>query len=428
MRLGAPGKGLIGVDITSATVKLIELRRAGAHYQVDSYAVRPLREGAVVERRIRDMSEVVDALARAVQQARPASRRAAVAVPASAAITKTLTLPASLNDDEIEARIQLDSDKHIPFPFSEVAFDFQRLGLNARYGDQQDVLLVACRQQDVSQLTDALLQAGLTPAAVDVETFAMERAFTELRHQLPATRDEEDCVALVDIGATMNAFHVLRAGRIVYSRDTVFGGRQLTDEIRSRYGLSLEEAGLAKKRGGLPEDYQHSVLDPFLDTLVQQVGRSLQLYYTAGRKHEVRRMVLAGGSCMIPGLAERLGLDPAELRFKNLLKKGEVLRPGLRGMDANLAQSFRRLVKESDWKKRARKKNAPIGLACGGSNAARATRETCNHRMRPRPMGSATCRNRLRKKNALGSARSPTNARVMGSEKMGRTSSRRAPS
>ncbi|MBB3190787.1 type IV pilus assembly protein PilM [Halomonas cerina] len=306
MRLRAAGKGLVGVDITSATVKLLELRRSGSTHQVDSYAVRPFREGAVVERRIRDMDAVVEALGRAVEHARPASRQAAVAVPASAAITKTLTLPASLNDDEIEARIQLDSDKHIPFPFSEVAFDFQRLGLNARYGDQQDVLLVACRQQDVSQLTEALVASGLTPAAVDVESFAMERAFTALRPQLSPTYGDEDCVALVDIGANMNAFHVLREGRITYSRDTVFGGRQLTEEIRNRYGLSLEEAGLAKKRGGLPEDYPDSVLEPFLDTLVQQVGRSLQLYYTAGRKHEVRQMVLAGGTSVLPGLAERL--------------------------------------------------------------------------------------------------------------------------
>jgi len=306
MQLRASGKGLIGVDITSATVKVIELKRAGSHFQVESYAVRPLREGAVVERRIRDMPSVVDALKRAVDHARPTSRLAAVAVPASAAITKTLTLPASLDDDEIEARIQLESDKHIPFPFSEVAFDFQRMGLNSRYGDQQDVLLVACRQQDVNQLTEAVLQAGLTPAAVDVETFAMERAFQELRHQLPISGDEQECVALVDIGATMNAFHVLREGRVTYSRDTVFGGRQLTSEIRNRYGLTFEEAGLAKKRGGLPDDYQRSVLDPFLDTLVQQVGRSLQLYYTAGRKQEVRQMILAGGTSVLPGLAERL--------------------------------------------------------------------------------------------------------------------------
>lgn len=309
MRLKKTSKGLIGVDITSATVKLIELKRSDSRFQVESYAVRPLREGAVVERRIRDMDEVAEAIARAVEHARPSARQASIAVPASAAITKTLTLPASLNDSEIEARIRLESDKHIPFPFSEVAFDFQRLGLNARYGDQQDVLLVACRQQDVSQLSEAIRHAGLEATAVDVETFAMERAFGELRHQLPERGSDDDCVALVDIGATLNAFHVLREGRVIYSRDTVFGGRQLTEEIRTRYGLSIEEAGLAKKRGGLPEDYQTQVLDPFIDTLVQQVGRSLQLYYTAGRKHEVKRLMLAGGSSVIPGLSERLAQD-----------------------------------------------------------------------------------------------------------------------
>ncbi|MGB8713307.1 MAG: type IV pilus assembly protein PilM [Onishia taeanensis] len=304
-RLKKSGKGLIGVDISSATVKLIELKHVRGQRRVESYAVRPLREGTVVERRIRDMGAVAEALQRAVVQAQPGTRDACVAVPASAAITKTLILPASLNDEEIEARIELESDKHIPFPFSEVSFDFQRLGINERYTDQQDVLLVACRNRDVNQLTEALLQAGLTPAAVDVETFAMERAFSELQQQMVASSDEE-CVALVDIGANMNAFHVLKGGRIVYSRDTVFGGRRLTDEIASRYELTLEEAGLAKKRGGLPEDYAGSVLMPFIETLVQQVGRSLQLYYTAGRKEKVHRLMLAGGSSVIPGLKERL--------------------------------------------------------------------------------------------------------------------------
>ncbi|WP_240724919.1 type IV pilus assembly protein PilM [Onishia niordana] len=293
------------MDISSATVKLIELKPVRGQHRVESYAVRPLREGTVVERRIRDMGAVADALQRAVVQAQPNTREACVAVPSSAVITKPLILPASLNDDEIEARIELESDKHIPFPFSEVSFDFQRLGVNERYRDQQDVLLVACRNREISQLTEALLQAGLTPAAVDVETFAMERAFDELLQQTGGGGNEEG-VALVDIGANMNAFHVLKGGRIVYSRDTVFGGRRLTDEIASRYELTVEEAGLAKKRGGLPEDYAGNVLMPFIETLVQQIERSLQLYYTAGRKDKVHRLMLAGGSSVIPGLKERL--------------------------------------------------------------------------------------------------------------------------
>ncbi len=302
LRLKRSSHGLVGVDITSATVKLLELERHAGGLRIDSYAVRPLREGAVVERRIRDKSEVVDTLRRAVEHAQPRSRRAVVAVPNSAAITRVLSLPVSLSDEEIEARIQMESDKYIPFPLNEVAFDFQRMHRHARYPDQQEILLVACRLQDIETLTSTMEAVGLEAVAVDVEGFALERVCRALRE----AEEEDDSTALVDIGANLCAFHVLKGGRIVYSRDNLCGGRQLTDAISKRYGMSFDEAGRAKKRGGLPDDYRQQVLLPFIDTLIQHVGRSLQLYYTAAGQQQVRRLVLAGGSSALPGFAERL--------------------------------------------------------------------------------------------------------------------------
>jgi len=346
MRLLKPGKGLIGVDITSATVKLLELKPTSTNYQVASYAVRPLRDGAVVERRIQDIDDVANVLSRAVEHAKPSTRKAAVAVPASAAITKTLTFPAGLSEEGIEERIIAESDRHIPFPFNEVAFDFHLLGPSPFNEDEQQVLLVACRQQDVRQLTETLERAGLEPAAVDVETFAVERTFDLLRRQLKTPSEASACVGLVDIGANMNAFHVMREGHIVYSRDTVFGGRQLTDAIRERYDLSMEEAGFAKKRGGLPDDYQRQVLTPFLETVVQQVGRSLQLYYTAGRHHEVKEIILAGGSSVIPGLAERIAQDS--------------------GMAVTIANPFQHMQVSKKLNQEALSNDAPAMLtACG---------------------------------------------------------------
>ncbi|OHZ01328.1 type IV pilus assembly protein PilM [Salinicola salarius] len=303
MRLKRSSKGLVGVDITSATVKLLELEHRAGGLRIDSYAVRPLREGAVVERRIRDKSEVVDTLGRAVDHARLQSRRAVVAVPNSAAITRVLSLPSSLSDDDIEARIQMESDKYIPFPLNEVAFDFQRLGRHSRYDDQQEIMLVACRLQDIDTLSSVLDAVGLETVAVDVEGFALERVCRALQ----TSEDKEgDSTALVDIGANLCAFHVLKEGRIVYSRDSLCGGRQLTDAISKRYGMSFDEAGRAKKRGGLPDDYRQQVLLPFIDTLIQHIGRSLQLYYTSAGQQQIRRLVLAGGSSALPGLAERL--------------------------------------------------------------------------------------------------------------------------
>ncbi|WP_251977472.1 type IV pilus assembly protein PilM [Salinicola avicenniae] len=304
MRLNRSSRGMVGVDITSATVKLIELERHGSGLRVDSYAVRPLQEGAVVERRIRDKSEVVDALRRAVEHGNLKSRRAVVAVPTAAAITRHLSLPAALSDDDIEARIQMESEKYVPFPLNEVAFDFQRLGRHPRYDDQQEILLAACRLQDIDTLTSTLEAAGLEAVAVDVEGFALERACRALQTQYAGGGDET--IALVDIGANLCAFHVIRAGRIVYSRDNLYGGRQLTNAISKRYGLSFEAAGRAKKRGGLPDDYRQSVLMPFIDTLIQHIGRSLQLYSTTAGQQEIRHLVLAGGSSALPGFAERL--------------------------------------------------------------------------------------------------------------------------
>jgi type IV pilus assembly protein PilM len=296
------------VDITSATVKLLELGRHAGGLRIDSYAVRPLREGAVVERRIRDKSEIVDALQRAVAHAQLRSRRAVVAVPSSAAITRVISFPASLSDDDIEARIQMESDKHIPFPLNEVAFDFQRLGRHPRYDDQQEIMLVACRLQDIDTLTSTLDAVGLEVVAVDVEGFALERVCRALQApQAPQGEEEEDSsAALVDIGANLCAFHVLKGGRIVYSRDSLYGGRQLTDAISRHYGMSFDEAGRAKRRGGLPDDYRQAVLLPFVDTLIQHIGRSLQLYYTSAGQQQIRRLILAGGSSALPGFAERL--------------------------------------------------------------------------------------------------------------------------
>ncbi|QEA37965.1 type IV pilus assembly protein PilM [Pistricoccus aurantiacus] len=299
----------IGVDITSSAIKLIELKSTCNGFQVISYAVVPLREDAVVEHRIRDVAEVTRVLERVLEAAKPISRNTCVAVPASAAITKIITVPAAFENEEIERHIELESDKHIPFPFNEVAFDFQRLGLSAKQADQQEVLLVASRQQNVTQLTEVLENVGLVPVAVDVESFAVERVFAEMVHHQLGSQVLGEAVALVDIGAMFNTFYILHAGSIVYRRDTSYGGRQLTDEIRMHYGLSMSEAGFAKKRGGLPEDYDSTILSPFVDTLVQQVARSLQLYYAGGHKREVDRLLLSGGTGVLPGLRDRLAQE-----------------------------------------------------------------------------------------------------------------------
>lgn len=292
MRLLKASKELIGIDITSRAVKLLELKKRPDFYQVESFAIHPLPEGAVDEQRINNITDVSNSLNHAIHQAKPTTRKAVVAIPASAAITKRLTFPIALNEQEIEERIVVDSDQHIPFPFNEVAFDFTCLGPVPLAPHLQQVMLVACRQQDIWQMTEALDRAGLEPVAVDVNTFAIERGFAAMRTPLPV--DTAAGVGLVDIDAHKNALHVIHNGRIVYSRTNTVDGEPLTKAIQ------------AKTHGDLPDDFPDTLLNPFLETLAQHIARALQLYYASARPPEVTHLVLTGGASAIPGLAAYL--------------------------------------------------------------------------------------------------------------------------
>ena len=298
---------LIGLDISATAVKLLELSKNGDRYRVESYAVVPLPPHAVVEKSIADVESVGAAINRAMKRSSTRTKQAAVAVAGSAVITKIITMPGNLNDDEMESQIELEADQYIPYPLDEVNMDFQVLGLSEKNDDQDDgavdVLLAASRSENVDVRVAACELGGLTAKIVDVEAYAMETAYTLLAPQLPDA-GEGLTVAILDVGATMTTLNVIHDFKIIYTREQVFGGKQLTEEIQRRYGLSYEEAGLAKKQGGLPDNYAPEVLQPFKDAMTQQVSRSLQFFFSSSQYNSVDHVILAGGCASIAGIDE----------------------------------------------------------------------------------------------------------------------------
>ncbi len=294
---------LLGLDISSTSVKLLELSKSGARYRVESYGVEPLPPNAVVEKNISDVEGVGEAVKRLVSRAKASSRMCAVAVAGSAVITKTIEMDAALSDDEMENQITVEADQYIPYPLDEVAIDFEVMGLSEGAADQVEVLLAACRRENVELREAALDLGGIKPRVVDIEAHAMKRAFELVQPQLGAN-PEGLVVAIIDIGATMTTLSVLAEDKSIYTREQLFGGKQLTEEIQRRYGLSFEEAGLAKKRGGLPDDYEQEVLLPFKDAVLQQVTRSLQFFFSSSQYDDVDYIVLAGGTASIEGMPE----------------------------------------------------------------------------------------------------------------------------
>ncbi len=292
---------LLGVDISSTTVKLLELSVSGDRYRVEGYSVSSLPEDAVVEKNINNVEDVAGSIRAVHAQARVKNKLVAAAVAGSSVITKVLSMPAGLRDDDLETQLTLEADQYIPYPLDEVAIDFEIQGPTAGREGMVDVLLAACRRETIDARSEAIELAGLEPKVMDVEAYAMERAFELVRNQ--ADLDDQATVAIVDIGATMTTLSVLHKGSTVYTREQLFGGKQLTDEIMRRYGLPLEEAGLAKKQGGLPDDYEPDVLEPFREAVVQQVGRSLQFSFSSSDFNSVDHIFLAGGVAAMDGLA-----------------------------------------------------------------------------------------------------------------------------
>ncbi|OHE83473.1 MAG: pilus assembly protein PilM [Lysobacterales bacterium RIFOXYD1_FULL_69_11] len=293
---------LVGVDISSTAVKLLQLSRSGNRYRVEHYAVEPLPPNAVVEKNIVEPEAVGEAIKRAVSRSGTRARHAAAAVAGSAVITKVIPMPADLDDDDMESQIELEAVNYVPYPIEEVNLDFEVLGPMPGNPESVQVLLAASRAENVEVRASALELGGLTPKVMDVEVFAIENAFALLADQLNIPKD--GIVALIDSGATMTTLNVLRNGRNLYNREQVFGGKQLTDEVMRRYGLSYEEAGMAKRQGGLPESYEAEVLEPFKEAMVQQVSRLLQFFYAGSEHNRVDQVVLAGGCAAIPGIAQ----------------------------------------------------------------------------------------------------------------------------
>ncbi len=300
-------KVLVGLDITTSSIKLIELIQSGQAYRVESYAAEPTPPNAINEKAIVDAEAVGEAIRRAVKRSGTKIREVAFAISGDAVITKVIQMPSNLADGDLEGQVELQADQYIPFPMEEVSFDFEVIGESERDPDMQDVLLVATRTENVDQRQVSVEAAGMDARVVDVEAFAVENACQLLAHQM-LENGEGKFIAIVDFGASSTTFSVLKDLKVIYTRDFAFGGQQLTEEIMRTYGLSVEDAGRAKKEGGLPSNYQPEVLDAFIDDMSQQVSRSLQFFLASGSDREQPDQILVCGGCAnIPGVAEVIG-------------------------------------------------------------------------------------------------------------------------
>lgn len=293
---------LIGIDISSTAVKMVELSQAGrGSYKLEGYSMSPLAKDVIVDGNINDLDKVADAMKQAWKLLGTREKRAALALPAAAVISKKVMMAADLREEDMEMQVEAEANQYIPFSLDEVNIDFQVIGPAPNNPDEVEVLIAASRKEKIEDRVAAAEGAGLKVTVMDVETYATEAAYTLIANQLPNS-GREQTVMIVDLGATMMHINVLHDNKSVYTREQSFGGGQLTQEIQRRFGLSLEESEIAKRKGGLPESYESEVLQPFVQSLAMEIARALQFFTSSTQYNRVDHIVLAGGCAAIPAV------------------------------------------------------------------------------------------------------------------------------
>lgn len=302
--LGKKNPPLVGLDISTSGVKLVELSEAGKNeYRLERYASEPLPRGAVVDGNIENIDAVSDAIARVVKKSGSKAKFAALGMPPASVITKKIILPGGMSEEELEVQVEAEASQYIPFALEEVSLDFDVLGPAPNAPEDVEVLLAATRKEKVEDRVAVAEAAQLTPTVMDIESYAARAAVDRLVAQLP-NGGKDQIVALIQIGAQVTHVSMLLDGQAIYEREQPFGGSQLTQDIVRAYGLSFEEAEAKKRSGDMPEGYERELLEPFLESAGLEVTRAIQFFFTSTPYTRVDQIFLAGGCAVIPGLVE----------------------------------------------------------------------------------------------------------------------------
>jgi type IV pilus assembly protein PilM len=305
-------KHLLGLDIGSSSIKLLELKGSRGSYHLVHFGHAPLHGEAIVDGALMDAAAVADSIRSLVQAHKVKTRDVATSVSGHSVIMKKVQLPA-MSDKELADQIRWEAEQYIPFDINDVNLDFQVLDRGAA-GGQMEVMLVAAKKNMITDYSAVISEAGLNPVVVDVDSFALSNMFNV---NYPEERDRTVC--LINIGSSVMNLNVVRKGTAAFNRDVSIGGKQFTDELQKQLGLGAEDAEaakLGKPSGGASKDDVLAALQQVAGSVAGEVSRSLDFFASTAPEERISKILLSGGAARTPGLseviAERTGV-PVEM-------------------------------------------------------------------------------------------------------------------
>jgi len=295
-----PPKSLLGLDIGTSSIKLVELEETKGTYKLKNFGIAQLPKETIVNGVIINADPLIQAVKTLISNLKITNKNISFSVSGHPVIIKKITLPL-MTEDALEPMIEAESEQYIPFDLDEVNIDFQILGVNEESEEQMDVMLVAAKKQMVTEYTDALSIAGIKPCIVDIDVFALENMFN-----INYSVEENEIIALVDIGASITNINIIKNDTSIFNRDVFLGGNQITEELQKELSLSFEEADILKS-GEVIEGINQEALDEIISKSATSIAREIQRtldFFTGSNYSEINHIYLSGGASKTKGLKE----------------------------------------------------------------------------------------------------------------------------
>jgi type IV pilus assembly protein PilM len=304
---------LVGLDIGSGAIKLLQLKEAKGKYKVERFGVKPLPSETIVDGAIMSDLEVVSTIKELVQEQRIKNKDVALSISGTSVIVKKISIEPT-SEADLENRIKFEAEQYIPFDINDVYLDFHILGGEEKAAEGQAemmaVLLVATKKDKLNDYANAVRGAGLIPKVVDVDAFAIENMYCVNYETLPG-----ELTALVNIGASVMNINVLKGGISAFTRDCTIGGNRYNERIQQDLGLTPEDSESAKKGqlSGADEATLNAAIEAVDMEVATEIGRSFDYYRTTSSGDDISRIVLCGGCALIKSLpariAEQVGIE-----------------------------------------------------------------------------------------------------------------------
>lgn len=301
-----PKQQLVGLDIGSSGIKLVQLKESRGRYTLQKFGFKPLEPEVIVDGTVMDEGRVVSAIKELFEETNVKVRQVAVSISGHAVIIKKISLP-PMSDDELEGQVRLAAEQYIPFDINEVNIDFSVLPSSEVVGDTEgelSIILVAAKKDKINELTELVMGAGLVPLVMDVDAFAIENMYAINYPSL-----QEDTTALVNIGASVMNINIVRGGISLFTRDIPIGGNRYTEAIQRETGMSYEEAEETKKgerSAGNNQATVTTVVDGVNAEVASEIGRTIDYFRSTVLDADVQQVLLCGGGAQIKGLLTQL--------------------------------------------------------------------------------------------------------------------------